>query len=163
MASKIASTKARRVLMAVVVVGLLAAGAWASPHASAQPEPPVPISGSFTLEDICAFDVRIDFDGKAGVVVLPNGTVIVTSPGLKATVTNLEDGNQVSLSIPGPVSMLPSGEAVFLGPSLVIRSAQFGDNTEALVYTTGRFTFLAGRVPPFSGVGRLTDICAALT
>ena len=64
----------------------------------------------------------------------------------------------MDLKIPGPVrTRLATGEAVFLGPFLVIRSENFGDTTNGLVYVKGRFTF-----PPFSGVGTLTDICALL-
>ena len=85
-----------------------------------------------------------------------------SSPTLTATVTNAETGNHVNLNIPGPIQALPTGELVFAGPSLVIRSTDFGDDTNTIVYVKGRYTFLPGRVPPFSGVGRLTDICGVL-
>jgi hypothetical protein len=167
------TTKARRFLMMLGTVGLVAA-VWTPARAGAQQSPPTPVTGTLTFPSpdgpllaVCSFPVQIDFHGKAATLQLPNGTVIATSPTLTATVTNLETGEQVDLKIPGPVrsTLGPTGEvvkAVFLGPSLVIRSTDFGDTTQGLVYVTGRYTFLPGGEPRFSGVGTLTDICALL-
>jgi hypothetical protein len=157
--------RARRLLMVLGTLGLVAA-VWAPVRVGAQ-SPPVPVEGTLTFSagEICPFAVEIDFEGKAATLQLPNGTLIATidiSPTLTATVTNLDTGERVDLKIPGPTQTLATGERVFVGPALVIRSPVFGDDTTGLVYVAGRYTFLPGRVPPFSGVGRLTDICALL-
>jgi hypothetical protein len=160
------TTRARRLLMVLGTLGLVAA-VWAPARVGAQQSPPTAVEGTLTFlsGDICPFAVEIAFQGKAAILQLPNGTriaAIATSPTLTATVTNLDTGEQVDLNIPGPTQFLATGETVFVGPALVIRSPEFGDNTTALVYVAGRYTFLPGRVPPFSGVGTLTDICALL-
>jgi hypothetical protein len=160
------TTMTRRLPMVLGSLGLVAA-MWVPARAGAQQSSPTAVEGTVTFDagDICPFAVEIEFQGKTATVQLPNGTriaTISTFPTLTATVTNLDTGEQVDLNIPGPTQLLATGEAVFVGPSLVIRSPEFGDNTKALVYVTGRYTFLPGREPPFSGVGTLTDICALL-
>jgi hypothetical protein len=156
-------TRTRRLPMLLGALGILAA-VWVPAPAGAAQSPPLPSEGSVTYEAgvTCAFEVRLDFRGKAGTLALPNGTVIFTSPALTVTVTNVATGKQVELNVPGPVQLLESGELVFIGPSLVSRSTTFGDDTNTLAYVAGRYTFLAGREPPFSGVGMYTDICAVL-
>src|SRR5215207_1124495 len=157
------TTLTRRWPLALAALALVAAALWAPARVSAQQSPPTTVEGTLVFPDkdnpsICAFPVRIDFHGKGSVIQLPNGTriaTIITSPTLTATVTNLATGEAVDLTIPGPTQLLATGETVLLGPALVIRSPAFGDDTRALVYTAGRYTFLPGRVPPFSGVGRL--------
>jgi hypothetical protein len=155
------TTRARHALMVLSTLGL-AAAMWAPARVSASPPTPVEGEFSFPAGFLCPFPVVIQVQGKAKTIQLANGTVIATSPGLTTTVTNGDTGRQVDLNIPGPVLTLATGEAVFVGPSLVLRSTVFGDDTNGLVYTKGRFTFLPGRVPPFSGVGNLTDVCGLL-
>src|SRR5262245_48484298 len=58
--------------------------------------PPSSASGSFVLPagsvfGECAFDVRVALAGKGSTINLPGGRVILTSPGLHATLTNLND------------------------------------------------------------------------
>jgi hypothetical protein len=174
MFAKTVTTRARRILMVLGTLGLVAA-VWAPARAGAQPSPPTPVTVTYTFGptpgtdfgDLCGFNGQIALRGKAATLLLPNGIVIATSPTLTATVTNLETRAHVDLNIPGPVrtTLGPTGEvvkAVFLGPSLVIRSPMFGDTTNGLVYVTGRYTFLPRSEPRFSGVGTLTDICALL-
>jgi hypothetical protein len=155
-------TKPRRLLMALGTLGL-AAAMWAPAPVGAQQSPPSPVDatirfpGDFDFRICPSFDVKIDIRGKQGILELPSGTVILTSPALKATVTNLATGEQVDLNITGTTQILPSGGQVFLGSNLILRAEQFGDSTNTLAYVNGRFTF-----PPFSGVGTLTDICVLL-
>jgi hypothetical protein len=164
MYAKSVTTRARRFLMVLGTLGLVAA-VWAPAPVGAQQSPPSAVAVTIFFREgvpgefrICpSFDVRIDVQGKQGILALPDGTTIVTSPALKATVTNLATGEQVDLNITGTTQLLATGEQVFVGPNLVLRSPMFGDNTTALVYVTGRYTF-----PPFSGVGTLTDVCALL-
>jgi hypothetical protein len=161
------TTLTRRWPLALAALALLAAALWAPTQAGAQQAPPTPVAGTLTFAagEVCPFAIQIDFEGKGSVLQLPNGTriaTISTSPTLTATVTNLATGEEVDLNIPGPTQVLATGETVFLGPALVIRSPEFGDNTTALVYVSGRYTFLPGRTPPFSGTGQLVDVCALL-
>jgi hypothetical protein len=162
MFAKSVTTKPRRFLMALGTLGL-AAAVWAPAPVGAQQSPPSPADatilfpGTFNFRICPSSDVRIDVQGKQGILTLPGGTTIVTSPALKATVTNLATGEQVDLNITGTTQISPSGGQVFLGSNLVLRAVQFGDTTNTLAYVKGRFTF-----PPFSGVGTLTDICVLL-
>ena len=162
MFAKSVTTKPRRFLMALGTLGL--AAVWAPAPVGAQQSPPSPADatilfpGTFNFRICPSFDVRIDVQGKQGILALPGGTTIVTSPALKATVTNLATGEQVDLNITGTTQISPLGDhQVFLGSNLVLRAVQFGDTTNTLAYVNGRFTF-----PPFSGVGTLTDICVLL-
>jgi hypothetical protein len=162
MFAKSVTTKPRRFLLALGTLGL-AAALWAPAPVGAQQSPPSPADatilfpGTFNFRICPSFDVRIDVQGKQGILTLPGGTTIVTSPALKATVTNLATGEQVDLNITGTTQISPLGNQVFLGSNLVLRAIKFGDTTNMLAYVKGRFTF-----PPFSGVGTLTDICALL-
>jgi len=156
-----------RTLTASAIGTILALCALAPAMVGAQQQPPTPVAGTLTFRagEICPFAIAIDFQGKGSVIQLPNGTriaTISTSPTLTATVTNLATGEQVDLNIPGPTQTLATGETVFLGPALVIRSPKFGDTETGLVYVSGRYTFLPGRVPAFSGTGQLIDLCALL-
>ena len=158
------TTRARRFLMALGTLGL-AAAVWAPAPVGAQQSPPSAVNATIFFREgvmgefrICpSFDVRIDVQGKQGILALPGGTTIITSPALKATVTNLATREQVDLNITGTTQISPTGNQVFLGSNLVLRAVQFGDTTNTLAYVQGRFTF-----PPFSGVGTLTDICVLL-
>jgi hypothetical protein len=152
--------------MALGTLGL-AAAVWAPAPVGAQEAPPSPVDATIFFREgvpgefrICpSFDVRIDVQGKQGILALPGGTTIITSPALKATVTNLATGEQVHLNITGTTQISPTGDQVFLGSNLVIRTVHNvpPDTTNTLAYVQGRFTF-----PPFSGVGKLTDICVLL-
>jgi len=65
----------------------------------------------------CAFPVRFEQNGKAGTITLPGGRFIFTSPGLDATLTNLNDTTKsVTLNITGTFhqSTDSNGETVTL-------------------------------------------------
>jgi len=156
------SIKARLLLVTAAAAGALAVTAWATPNASAQQAPPVKLVTSFTVEGICDFNAQVDAAGKIGTIELPNGATLLTFPGLKATVTNLSNGNKISLTLPGTTKVLPSGEQIFSGPNLITRGIAFGDNVNALVYATGRYTFVPGRVPGLQGSGPVTNLCETL-
>jgi hypothetical protein len=50
----------------------------------------------------CAFPFRLELNGKADTITLPGGRFIFTSPGLKATLTNLNTPTKsVTLNITG--------------------------------------------------------------
>lgn len=151
---------------ALTALGLVAA-VWAPSQVGAQEQrvagKPTPVEGGFTFAagEVCPFAVSLEAEGTGATLELPNGTVIYTAPRQTATVTNLVTGEELELKISGPTQVRGT-EAVFVGPALVIRSPLFGDDEAALVYVTGRYTFDQTADPKFSGVGGLTDICAAL-
>lgn len=69
--------------------------------------------------EACPFPVSIEVSGKEKVIFLPGGRITVASPGLSATFTNLNTGQQETLSIAGSirVTFLENGDAelVFTG------------------------------------------------
>jgi hypothetical protein len=165
MFAKSVTTRARRFLMVLGTLGL--AAVWAPAPVGAQQSPPS--AGNFTIffrEDdpfrVCpAFDVKLEIGGKQGVLTLPNNLVILTSPALNVTVTNLATQEQVSLNITGTQHQeVIDGQVVLqvnVGSNLILRNHLFGDTVDTLAYVKGRYTF-----PPFSGVGTYTDICELL-
>lgn len=160
--------KARRLPVACVALGLAAAVS-APAQVSARQQRPTPVEFSETfpnveagLPEICSFPIQIEVQGKEKTIERPNGTMIFISPTLTATVTNLETGEELNLRIPGAVKTQPTGELVFVGPNLVVRSPAFGDDTTGLFFVKGRFTFDPSRSPQFSGSGKLVDVCAVL-
>src|SRR5215211_3080835 len=65
---------------------------------------PDDVADSFPVEGICAFPVLVELRGKAKAIALPGGGTLLTSPGLTATLTNLDDPTkQETLGIAGAV------------------------------------------------------------
>ena len=67
-------------LAAVAMIGV------AQPAAAA---PPDSVGGSFEVAGICPFTVLVEIEGKAKTIERPDGSFILTSPGLVATVTDV--------------------------------------------------------------------------
>jgi hypothetical protein len=167
MFAKSVTTRARRFLMVLGTLGL--AAIWAPGPVGAQQSPPSPVEATIFFRlgypneyRACpAFDVKVDVEGKAGLLTLPNNLVIFTSPALNATVTNLANQKQVSLNVTGTQHWeVINGVVVFqmnVGSNLTIRNQMFGDTVDTLAYVKGLSTF-----PPFSSVGTYTDICELL-
>lgn len=134
------------------------------PIAAAQARPD-PIDQTFT-EDFCAFPILVHLTGKGKTIDLGGGRLILTAPGLKATITNLDNQNQQTFGITGAVhqSTLANGnvEQVFTG-----RNALFDPIISGLFLVVGRFSVLFDEqgdiVQPLHGTGRLVDICELLT
>ena len=114
----------------------------------------------------CAFGVHIlSEQGKGKMIGLPGNRLIVTSPGLKATVTNLSDlSKQVSLNITGATHQTrePDGSTVlvFTGRNLNL------DPVAGFVLAIGHFSIVfdaAGNlIQPLKGTGQLIDVCAMI-
>jgi hypothetical protein len=103
--------------MLVLVAGaaLALAVAFVLPKASSA-EPPAPYYFNEELTDVCDFPVLVEITGKTKTIVLPDGSQLITSPGLRATLTNLEDSdNQVSFGITGPIRLTELENGVLLG------------------------------------------------
>jgi hypothetical protein len=129
--------------------------------------PPIRISSSTVLAagDVfgeCAFPVRLDSNGKAGTINLPGGRMIFTSPGLHATLTNLnEPTKSVTLNITGTFhqSTDVNGDTV----TVVTGRNILGDPDAGFVLAIGSFSFkfdaANNLVQPLAGHGQLTKIC----
>ena len=91
-----------------------------APVASATAAPPTPVDPApeiLLAGEACSFGISVEATGKAGNIDLPNNphyTAIQPSPGLKATVTNLETTHAVTININGAFRYadLPDGSTV---------------------------------------------------
>jgi hypothetical protein len=105
-----------------------------------------------------------EVSGKEKRITLPDGTLIITSPGLDVTVTNLQNGEQARFSITGSfhqstnekrqVTTLTKGRSLLFDP------------VAGTVLASGNFSFVFNAdgtlAQPLEGKGRLIDVCALL-
>ena len=158
----------RAIVMALSVVLALVV---AAPMAvAARQAPPLPVKGSQDLEagavfGRCDFPIRFELSGKAQTLVLPDGRFIFTSPGLTATLTNLDHPeNQETLSITGAFhqTTLENGDVVTVATGRNI----LGDPEAGFVLAIGNFSYVfdeeGNLVQPLEGEGQLIDICTLL-
>jgi hypothetical protein len=95
----------------VLTAALLAPGG----PATAAPPSPADSVETFKAKDACPFPIEVSFEGKSGSIDLPHNPTfpfISTSPGLKVTVTNLnEPTNTVTVNATGAFRfvVLPDG------------------------------------------------------
>jgi hypothetical protein len=122
--------------------------------------------------DLCGFPV---LDHEEGYTIVQSFTdeegnlvrQIVTAPGLRETLTNLDTGKTVVLNIEGPgvLDLNPDGSGSFTGTGPYLFFFHPSMLTPGLFFTTGRFvvTFDAnGDRTSFESVGPITDVCAEL-
>lgn len=169
----------KRVLM--MVVGVLVALVVAAPVVAAQPNGGAPQDIDEFLAELgqenpvtldpgavfgnCDFPIRFEQNGKAKTLELPGGRFVVAFPGLAATLTNLQTGDQVRLNITGAShqSTLDNGDVV----TVVTGRNLLGDPEAGFVLAKGRFSFVFDKdgnlVQPLAGKGTLTDICGLLS
>ena len=108
----------------------------------------------------------ISLQGKGKTIQLPSGNFISTSPGLDATVINLDDpANQVTLNITGSfhVSTEPDGSTLFV----VTGRNLLADPIAGVVLAIGDFSFAldaaGGLIQPLTAQGgTLVDVCALI-
>ena len=146
---------------AVVTIAAVATIGVAQPAAAA---PPDPVSGSFEVPGICPFTVLLEIEGKGKTIERPDGSFILTSPGLVATLTNTSTEASVTWSITGSFhqSTLPNGDTFtkMTGRNLVT------DPVAGFALIAGDFSFVAAPdgsiVTPLNGNGRIVDVCEVL-
>jgi hypothetical protein len=160
--------KVKRIV--VTAVSVLVALIVAVPIASAaRQEPPFPVEQNFVLEagavfGRCDFPIQFELSGKGQTLALPGGRFIFTSPGLTATLTNLENGNQETFTITGALhqTTLENGDVVTVATGRNI----LGDPEAGFVLAIGNFSFVFDKkgnlVQPLEGEGQLIDICGLL-
>jgi hypothetical protein len=157
----------RRMLMLVVGAALALAVAFVLPKTSSA-APPEPVDVTATIPG-CEFPVLAEVSGKSKVIDLPSGQTLITSPGLRITLTNVEEPtNQVTYVITGSFLATEQDDGNFFvvarGRNLV-----FGPDV-GIFLTIGRYTFIGQNIengPTIAltqptGEGRLIDVCTVL-
>lgn len=150
-------------LAVALALALLAVAVVASPKA-ASAAPPDPVDDTFRIKDVCDFPVRFEVSGKAKFIELPDGRAIAISPGLRVTLTNLEERtNSVSYVITGAFHMreLANGRLLVVATG---RNLLF-DPSFGMFLTIGRFTFKVnedGSITRPKGEGRMINVCRRL-
>jgi hypothetical protein len=132
--------------------------------------PPNISEGNFTIpagtyNGECAFDVQGTFSGKSKTITLPGDRVIITSPGLEVTLTNLSDQSKsVTLNVTGAFHQSTTQQGAQLtvttGRSLV------GDPTVGFVLVIGNFSYAFKGdllVQPIVGQGQLIHVCTLIS
>ena len=129
--------------------------------------PPGEITFTMTIPagGVCAFGVEILLTGKAKTIDLPGDRFIFTSPGLHATLTNLDDPTkQVTLNITGAFHQTTEQDGSVVTVSTG-RSLLF-DPQAGFVLAIGNFSFVfdanGNLIQPLQGQGQLTDACALI-
>jgi hypothetical protein len=122
-----------------------------------------------TLEagQACTFAVRLSGQGKTKTIAIAGGRSIITSPGLKVTVTNLADPTstkEVTLNVTGSSHVTTDANGV---STYVVTGRNLNlDPNAGFVLSSGRFTFAVDRsgnlVQPLSGNGQLTNVCSLI-
>jgi hypothetical protein len=159
--------------IAAIAISIIVALSMATPIALVGAQgPPGDVELDFKASELdpplvlCEFDVHFHLSGKQGTIESPGGELIITSPGLTATLTNVTSGESVTLSITGTITetVLANGDVqrVMHGRNI------FFDPLEGFVLLIGEFTGVAKQpenllVQPLEGNGRKIDLCALLS
>lgn len=117
----------------------------------------------------CNFPVHIEATGKAKMIELPDGGFILTSPGLDATVTNVDTGEAVTFNVTGSTFASAPDENGIVDYVITGRNLAF--DPAGLFLNEGRFTFSLDEsdpnniriVTPQEGKGQAIDVCALLS
>ena len=162
----IRTARAIHVLALSAVLLTPAASATAAPPTHVDPAPEL-----YTADEACSFPISVTAEGKAGSIDLPNNprfVAITPSPGLKVTVTNLDDTTKtVRVNATGAFrySVLPDGgtEIRAGGHNLWYGLPEIGGTALA---TSGPVTVIISPdgVPTVLDVSRarVRDLCAEL-
>jgi hypothetical protein len=154
-------------LIFVVAMGLVAATGTAHAAAPVQEVFTEPATIELPGGEFCAFDVQIDIEQNFRTITFSGdrGTWIgaIGTGKILATVTNLETGESIRLSIPGPgffETDASGNPAEGTGPWLLFIPGDPG----ALLYVVGHIEFQAEEfgISPTSVRGRMLDLCPAL-
>lgn len=147
----------------------LAALAWGPAAEAAHAQgPPAEVTyfNEYAAGEACAFPIRIEVSGREKVIFLPGDRVLVASPGLRVTFTNLDDPSKQSTQvITGSVhvTFLENGDAeiVFTGRNFL---EGFGAPLPFLALTVGQLSMTldpAGNfVEPPQGSAKVSDVCS---
>jgi hypothetical protein len=130
-------------------------------------DPPEDTNFTITIPagGVCVFGVEISETGKAKTIFLPGNRLIFTSPGVHATLTNLNDPTkQVTLNITGAFHQTTEQDGSVVTMSTG-RSLLF-DPQAGFVLAIGNFSFVfdagGNLIQPLKGQGQLQDVCAMI-
>jgi hypothetical protein len=153
-----------RRFIATAIISVL--GAAMPAECAAAGEPPTSADATFTQTGLCTFPVLFELSGKAKTIMLPGGRTLMTSPGLHATLTNVdapENTETFVITSAFHMSVLDNGDMVTVTTG---RSLLF-DPVAGFVLAIGRFSFVFDAqnnlVQPLSGEGQLIDVCELLS
>lgn len=131
------------------------------------PNKPQDASGTFvvppdTLSESQDFPLEITLSGKAKTIELPDDSEILLSPGLKATLTNLDDpSHSLTLNITGSFhqTMLEDGSIVteYNGRNL-LADPFIDDGEPGLVLAIGHFVDNDSDMLPPEGQGQIVNV-----
>ncbi len=151
--------------LAVLVAGALMALLMLAFATTASAAPPEPVDFTDTIVGVCEFPVFAEVSGKSKFIDLSGERAISTSPGLRVTLTNVEEqANQVTYVITGAFHFneLANGSEVLVATG---RNLLF-DPSFGMLLTIGRFTQVfdpqTGTPTPPTGKGRVIDVCERL-
>lgn len=129
---------------------------------------PAPVEADEVQAGLCAFDVRLQVNGKGKVLVVgkDQSVTLFTAPTLEVTLTNVaHPEKRVTVGITGVfhVTTDADGNSVY-----VITGRNLVHHPDAgLVLTRGVFSYAldadGNLVQPLSGRGQTTDLCALLS
>ncbi|HEX5723297.1 MAG TPA: hypothetical protein VFZ06_11195 [Acidimicrobiia bacterium] len=162
----------RRALVIGVLASLLSM-LTAAPASAERPEvsPPesVEFDELFSAGFPCTFPMGAHLEGKQGAILFED-RAILTSPGLSATLTNLESGSTVALIIPGAFHDTILSDTR-IQTKAVGRSILFGffDGQPGMFLTMGKIVFQWDVTDPLSfdvieseSPGTMIDVCEML-
>jgi hypothetical protein len=135
---------------------------------------PEPVIFDFTVEPgaeggSCDFPLHLDVSGKGKEITQPDGSLIITSPGLDVTATNEITGEQARFSITGTFFETTDPESGNVTTVITGRNLLF-DPDAGIVLLSGNFSFVfdaEGNLiksfeDPPAGKGQVIDVCALL-
>ena len=129
--------------------------------------PPTDVNDTLIIDGICSFPVLVELHGKAKTITPGQNRLILISPGVTASFTNLDNpAHHQTLGITGAfhLTIMENGDVGFVvtGRNLLVGV----DANEGFLITIGRFGFVLDAdgnvVQPLSGPGRVIDVCTLL-
>jgi hypothetical protein len=122
----------------------------------------------------CTFPLFFEVTGKEKTIVLPDGSWIVTSPGLYVTVTNVDTGEALTFNATGSTHATPRPDGSGI-VDYVITGRNLALDPFGVFLNKGRFTYslrldaptpqgnLLEIVEPQQGKGQAIDVCELLS
>src|SRR5215217_4285275 len=135
---------------------------------------PEDVEGTFIVEPgdpggSCAFRLQLDLSGKGKEITQPDGSRIITSPGLNVTATNLDNGEQATFSITGAFHETTNPVNGDVTTKVTGRNL-LSDPDAGYVLLSGNFSFVFDKngnlIQSFEdtdGNGQVIDVCALLS
>jgi hypothetical protein len=155
-------------LRLIPAFALIMATATFASQGSAQGYAPDAIDATFDLPAApfaCDFPVRIHIAGKSKAMNLPGDRMIVTAPGQTATVTNLNNGKQLTVDVTGVYTQQNQSDGGYVGTGTgrnLVTDPGYG-----LMLVIGRFSFAVnGAGTLIQGFtlqgGQTTSVCSLI-